>query len=693
MTTKLFSELGLSPEVLKAIDKLGFEQASPIQAEAIPVLLTGRDIVGQSQTGSGKTAAFAVPAIEKVDPLLRAVQVIILCPTRELAVQVSEEVHKLAVFKRGIHALPIYGGQSYERQFLGLKQGAQIVIGTPGRVMDHMRRGTLRLDKVKMVILDEADVMLNMGFRDDIEIILQGVPKERQTVFFSATMPRPIQELVQKYSRDPQNVRIEQKEMTVPTVEQIYYEVDRRFKIELLTRLIDIHDLKLGIIFCNTKRMVDDLVDHLNAQGYSADRLHGDMSQALRDRVMNKFRKSGLEFLVATDVAARGIDVDDVQVVFNYDLPYDVEDYLHRIGRTGRAGRSGRAISFVAGRELFQIYNIERFTKVRMHHGRPPTEAEVAEARANVFMDKLRATLQSGEYVRQDHLIERLLEEGFSSTDIASALLHQLQSGTGASPAATARPQLREQSDNSREPRGDNRFDRRPMDRRDSPPARNLPAPKAPPTAPRAIPRANEPVRTPLAAKPVAPVKPPVTLAPGEAIKSPAKVSAAKSQPEPAKPSPKNTEVAHQDETAKVSPKPIIKTQRAEPLKPEVKPQISSSSLAPKPAPPKTPRPLPFPDRRSPTGVAAVTHPPASRRTPDEQTRLYMNAGSEMGIEASDVISTVLGQTGLPAKTVGAVDVRERHLFFDVASEHAPAIIAKLNRTQIKNRKIKVKLA
>src|SRR5579863_1722098 len=225
MTTKLFSELGISAELLKAIDKLGFEKASPIQTEAIPVLLQGRDVVGQSQTGSGKTAAFAVPAIEKVDPQLRAVQVIILCPTRELAVQVSEEVHKLSAFKRGIHALPIYGGQSYERQFLGLKQGAQIVIGTPGRVMDHMRRGTLRLDQVRMVVLDEADVMLDMGFREDIEFILQAVPAQRQTVFFSATMPRSIQELIRKYARDPRNVSIEQEALTVPTVEQVYYEV------------------------------------------------------------------------------------------------------------------------------------------------------------------------------------------------------------------------------------------------------------------------------------------------------------------------------------------------------------------------------------------------------------------------------------------------------------------------------------
>src|SRR5205814_1398763 len=265
-----------------------------------------------------------------------------------------------------------------------------------------------------------------------------GVPTERQTVFFSATIPRPIQELIQKYSRDPQKVQIEQQALTVPTVEQVYYEVDRRFKIDLLMRLIDLHDLKLGIIFCNTKRMVDDLVDHLNAQGYSADRLHGDMTQNMRDRVMNKFRKSGLEFLVATDVAARGIDVEDVEVVFNYDLPYDGEDYVHRIGRTGRKGKGGRAISFASGHEVFQIRNIERYANTRIHRGKPPTVGEVEEARANVFLDKIRATLKSGDFKRQDHVIERLLEEGFSTTDIASALLHQLQSGDGA--AATASP-------------------------------------------------------------------------------------------------------------------------------------------------------------------------------------------------------------------------------------------------------------
>jgi len=556
MTAKLFSDLGLSAEVLKAIDKLGFEQAAPIQASAIPILMEGRDVVGKSQTGSGKTAAFAIPAIEKVETRQRGVQVLILCPTRELAIQVSEEVHKLALFKSGIHALPIYGGQSFDRQLAGFKQGANIVIGTPGRVMDHLRRGTLKLAGLKMVVLDEVDVMLNMGFRDDIEIILQEAPTERQTVFFSATIPRPIQQLIEKYSRNPQQVHIEQKALTVPTVDQIYYETDRKYKIELLTRLIDIHDLKLGIIFCNTKRMVDDLVEHLNAQGYSADGLHGDMTQLLRDRVMNKFRKSGLEFLVATDLAARGIDVDDIQVVFNYDLPYDVEDYLHRIGRTGRAGRSGMAISFVAGREMMQIQNIERFTKVRIRRGKPPTVGEVEEARTLVFLDKLRATLTSGDFKKQDHIIELLLDEGFSSTDIASALMHQLQAGDA---AASTKKVSRE---------------------REVPP-RPRPAPV------------------------VVPAPPP-------------------------------------------------------------KPSVAS------------PKPGKFRKGRRPSV---------------EQTRLWMNVGEAMGVVPIDVVNAVAEKTGLPGKVVGTIDVRERHLFADVSSEHAVAIIEKLNRSELKGHKIKVKLA
>ena len=630
MTSK-FTELGLSEDLLKAINKLGFEQAAPIQAAAIPLLMQGKDIVGQSQTGSGKTAAFGIPAVEKVNPDLRAVQVLILCPTRELAIQVSEEIHKLSLFKRGINALPIYGGQSYERQFWGLKQGAQIVIGTPGRIMDHMRRGTLRLETVKMVILDEADVMLNMGFRDDIETILKDAPKERQTVFFSATMPKPIRDLIEKYARNPENVKIEQRAMTVPTVEQVYYEVDRRFKIELLMRLIDIYDLKLGIIFCNTKRMVDDLVEHLEAAGYQADRLHGDMTQNMRDRVMNKFRKSGLEFLVATDVAARGIDVDDVQVVFNYDLPYDGEDYVHRIGRTGRAGREGRAISFVSGREMFQIGVIERYTKTKIQRGQIPTETEVEDARANVFLDKIRATLQNSSFKRQDRLIERLLDEGFSSTDIASALLHHLQAGD-ATPAAKP---LREEK-HERPERGNFRHDRR--ERYDDRPPRN---------EQRDFRRFEN--RPPRAAMPP---RPEIQSAP--VVKSTSSTPVAKSETKPA------PEKTFSDEEILKS----VKTQSPAPLKPQ------GDKLA-----------------------SAVAKPKASRRTPDGQTRLWMNLGESADLKAIDVVNAIAGETGLPGKIVGTVDIREKHLFVDVSSQHVSGIIAKLNRTQIKGHKVKVKVA
>ncbi len=663
MTTKLFSELGLSDDLLKAIDKLGFEQAAPIQAAAIPVLLQGKDVVGQSQTGSGKTVAFAAPAIEKVDVDDKSTQILILCPTRELAVQVSEEVHKLALFKRGLHALPVYGGQSYDRQLYGLRQGAHIVIGTPGRVMDHMRRNTLRLDNLKMVILDEVDVMLNMGFRDDIELILQATPKERQTVFFSATIPKPIQQLIEKYVRDPQSIRIEQKALTVPTVEQVYYEVDRRFKVELLTRLIDLHDLKLGIVFCNTRRMVDDLVEHLNAQGYSADRLHGDMTQAMRDRVMNKFRKSGLEFLVATDVAARGIDVDDIEVVFNYDLPYDGEDYVHRIGRTGRKGRSGRAISFASGREVFQIRNIERYTNVRIPRAHPPTAAQVEEARANVFLDRLRATLKSGDFKRQDQLLENLLEEGFSSTDIASALLHLLQCSETTSAAAAAPVQ----DDRA----GDRRDDRRPFSRDDSrarPERRDFRGPRQddfesrPPRRDRFEPRDR-------ASGPRPPGKfggPPAGPSP---FRPPVDRPAKKNFPTPA---------PAKDQAPKPSDSPDA-------------PVAAVPAVPAAPAVPRPPKPV-APPAGLPAQKPAVV-PKTSHRTPEGQTRLYMNIGKEMGIEAADVVNTILGNTGLPKTAVGTVDLRERHLFVNVAEEHARSIVAKLSRATVKNLKAKVKLA
>jgi len=426
MQKKLFAELGLAPEILKAIERMGFEEASPIQSAAIPVLLEGADVVGQSQTGSGKTAAFGIPAIQAVDPGLRAPQVLILCPTRELAVQVAEEIAKLAFFKRGVRELPIYGGQSYERQFRGLQAGAQIIIGTPGRVMDHLERKSLKLDQIRMVILDEADRMLDMGFVDDIKTILRQVPEKRQTVFFSATIPRPIQQLIQTFTREPVNVRVEAEAMTVPAIEQVYYEVDRRSKLEVLCRLIDLEDVKLAIIFCATKMMVDELTEHLIARGYGADKLHGDMTQAMRERVMGRFRKRKVEFLVATDVAARGLDVDDIEIVFNYDLPHDGEDYVHRIGRTGRAGKGGKAVTFVAGREIYRLENIQRFTRSRIRRERIPSAEEVEGKRATAFADALRETLEKGEYKRHDELLDRLLEQNYSPTDIASALIHLL---------------------------------------------------------------------------------------------------------------------------------------------------------------------------------------------------------------------------------------------------------------------------
>ncbi|MDB6126947.1 MAG: box helicase domain protein [Verrucomicrobia bacterium] len=434
-----FTELGLSDEILKAVDKLGFEEASPIQTAVIPTILAGRDVVGQSSTGSGKTAAFAIPALEKVDPKIRAVQVLVLCPTRELAVQVAEEMGKLALFKRGVMGVPIYGGQSYERQFRALAAGAQVVIGTPGRVMDHMERGTLKLDKLKLVILDETDRMLDMGFRDDIEHILKSIPETRQLLFFSATIPRPIQDLIGRYSKDPAWIKIESVAQNAPQVEQTYFEVDRRSKIEALTRLIDVHDFRYGIIFCSTKVMVDDLDEHLHSRGYQTDRLHGDLSQMQRDRVMDKFRRRGFEFLVATDVAARGLDVDDLEVVFNFDLPNDAEDYTHRIGRTGRAGRKGQAFTFVSGQELYKLQSMVRWAKLDIRRGKIPSLDEVEEARTNVFFEKIRTTLDAKQFKPHDTMIDRLLDQGYPSTDICSALIHLLQ-GASTAKAPAAKP-------------------------------------------------------------------------------------------------------------------------------------------------------------------------------------------------------------------------------------------------------------
>ncbi len=424
MDKKPFSELGLAPEILKAVEALGFDQPSPIQAQAIPPALEGRDVVGQSQTGSGKTMAFAIPAMQMLDPKDRSVGVLIMCPTRELAMQVCEAVHKLTAHKHGIKAVPIYGGATYDRQIRGLRDGAQIVVGTPGRILDFLERGVLRLDKLKMLVLDEADEMLDMGFREDIEKLMEAVPTNRQTMFFSATIDRPIRELIERFTKDPAIITIEHKALTVPTVEQRFYDCHSRSKVEVLCRVLDTENPKLAIVFANTKRAVDDITDALVARGYAADRLHGDLSQMMRDRVMKNFRSGAVEVLYRHRRGSRGLDVDDVDLVVNCDLPYDEEDYVHRIGRTGRAGREGKAVSLVSGREIFLLQRIQRYAKVRIERHPIPTREDVEGRRIDAHLEQLNSTLEDGSFKNQEVILQRFMDAGHSSTDIGSALMH-----------------------------------------------------------------------------------------------------------------------------------------------------------------------------------------------------------------------------------------------------------------------------
>jgi ATP-dependent RNA helicase DeaD len=702
MSTKLFSELGLSEEILKAVQRLGFEQASPIQAEAIPVLMTGKDIVGQSQTGSGKTAAFAIPAIERMDPKAAGPQVLILCPTRELAIQVSEEVHKLAFFKRGVKPLPIYGGQSYERQFSGLRAGANVIIGTPGRIIDHIDRKTLQLGGIKTVILDEADEMLNMGFRDDIEKILSSTPPERQTVMFSATVPRPIEELIARYTRQPVRVRIEAKALTVPTIEQVYFEVDRRWKFEALTRLIDLHDVTLAIIFANTQRVVNELTEQLMGAGYTADCIHGGMPQASRDRVMSKFRSGGLRFLVATDVAARGIDVDDIQVVFNFDLPYDAEDYVHRIGRTGRAGRSGIGISFASGREVFLIRDIERFTRQRIRRGDIPSTSEIEDARRDQFLKSLRETLQAGDFRHYDHVIEALLEEGFDSLDVTSAAIHRLVSKPSEESSKTAKPA---------------KVVKAPAAAGAPAPA-GVPAPTAPPPAALVPPSDGAPT-TP---------HPALTSASARVPAAP-KAAPATFEAPPRKFEPRAVEPVRADRVKHELPRTPKPTAAAPaPFVPPAVPKTSAAIPVAAPAPPRprTPKPAasataslaPNPDASFQTAAAAVTPPiprapkappaPVAPRPNEAEavdskspvaeptvgaTRLWISTGEENGTTVEALRDFILGTTGEPATSLGRIDIRERHSFVDVPGDRAASFVSRLKRAEFGGKRVKAKVA
>lgn len=424
MSIERFEDLGICPEILRAVEQMGFEEPSAIQKRAIPVMMEGRDLIGQAQTGTGKTAAFGIPMLEKIDPKNKKLQGIVLCPTRELAIQVAEEIRSLAKYMHGIKVLPIYGGQEIVKQIRSLKSGTQLIIGTPGRVMDHMRRKTIKMDQVHTIILDEADEMLNMGFREDIETILEGVPEERQTVLFSATMPKPILEITRKYQKNAEMIKVVKKELTVSNIEQFYYEVKPKNKEEVLSRLLDIYSPKLSVIFCNTKKQVDLLVTALLGRGYFAAGLHGDMKQEQRDRVMEGFRSGKTDILVATDVAARGIDVDDVEAVFNYDLPQDDEYYVHRIGRTGRAGRVGRSFSFVSGKEVYKLKEIQRYCKTKIYAQKVPSLDDVANTKMENILEQIDSIIENEDLTTMINAIESKLNgSDYTAMDIAAAFL------------------------------------------------------------------------------------------------------------------------------------------------------------------------------------------------------------------------------------------------------------------------------
>lgn len=406
-----YEDSGINPKILRAVSEMGYTQMTPIQEQAIPQLMEGKDVIGQAQTGTGKTAAFGIPMLQMVDPASRELQGMILCPTRELAIQAAEELHKFSKYMHGIRVVPIYGGQDISRQIKALKGGVQIIVGTPGRVMDHMRRHTIKLDSLKMVVLDEADEMLNMGFREDMEAILGEIPGEHQTALFSATMPQAILDITYKYQKDAVVVRITKQELTIPLVKQYYYVVKNIYKEEAISRLIDTYNLKRSIVFCNTKKMVDELAEHLKDRGYQAEGLHGDMTQKQRDFVMNRFKNGSLQVLIATDVAARGIDVDDLEAVFNYDVPQDTEYYVHRIGRTGRAGREGLAFTFAYGRDLYRIREIERVCKTKMTEQKLPKSAQVMDIKLNKLLQAAKDTLDKEDCVKLQDQIEEKMED------------------------------------------------------------------------------------------------------------------------------------------------------------------------------------------------------------------------------------------------------------------------------------------
>ncbi|MGL4484766.1 MAG: DEAD/DEAH box helicase [Anaerovoracaceae bacterium] len=418
-----YEDSNINQDILKALKEIGFEDMTPIQLAAIPPLLEGKDIIGQAQTGTGKTAAFGIPLIQNIDLNAQGVQGIVLCPTRELAMQVTDEMRKYAKYIKGIKITAVFGGQDMQKQIMAVK-GAKIVVGTPGRVMDHMRRRTLKLENIKMVVLDEADEMLNMGFKEDIETILTDTPEERQTALFSATMPGPILKITKKFQKNALHIKTEKIEKSKALIEQIYFEIKSAEKMSLLMRLMDYYDAKRTLIFCKTKRGADSLAGALKSKGYPAEPLHGDLSQGQRNAAMAQFRNGKAHIMIATDVAARGIDVDDVELVFNYDIPMEEEYYIHRIGRTGRAGRKGIAITFVVGKEKYKLRDIERYNNLKITQGTPPSLQTVMKVKSEKVFDKIIKLVKKEDLNDMKKLIgEKLDVIDISVAELAAALL------------------------------------------------------------------------------------------------------------------------------------------------------------------------------------------------------------------------------------------------------------------------------
>jgi ATP-dependent RNA helicase DeaD len=427
-TISRFSDLSLSAAVLKAVDEVGYEAPSPIQAQSIPPLLQGRDLIGMAQTGTGKTAAFALPLLSRLDLALRQPQLLVLTPTRELAIQVAEAMQTYARHLKGFHVLPVYGGQSMEVQLRQLRRGVHVVVGTPGRIQDHLRRRTLVLDRLAAVVLDEADEMLRMGFIEDVEQILEHTPPRRQVALFSATMPEPIRRVASKHLHDPVEIRIKAKTATVSAITQRYWQVSGLHKLDALTRILEVEDFNALLIFVRTKTTTVELAEKLEARGYACGALNGDMTQALREKTIERLKSGALDIVVATDVAARGLDVERISHVVNYDVPYDTEAYIHRIGRTGRAGRKGEAILFVAPREMRMLRAIERATGQSIAAMKLPSREDVAGRRINQFKQTITDTLESQDLNFFEDLIEGYQgEHNVGLAEIAAALAFLLQ--------------------------------------------------------------------------------------------------------------------------------------------------------------------------------------------------------------------------------------------------------------------------